>query len=329
MIFNFLILFEDDTFKECGRSNDGGSIYVYDNGANFVIVNSESIKSHATSWGLFLYTCINTALKYNFVLYSTISESYYSSGSPYGTITLLYGQIRIISTNSSDNVCKYYSSFRLDAYDNSASSSQLNYSSEDSYLHYCYIMNNYANGYDCILFNYYKHTCEDSNIINNYQGTSSWGTLEAGSSSPVPTVIINKCCLIKNNANNKGPLFYSTGTMEVRECTIQSGYSISGSVTTSYSNTVAGIECAKIYYCGARIDRSCEICRCSDWDIVLMHKIHLVWTILKYIKLVCYNNIFIKYMITMNIVLYTIYIIFIKVVVYAILLFFILKKHYH
>jgi hypothetical protein len=75
---NLLILFEDDTFKECGRSGAGGSIYVYNTGANFVIVNSESIKSHATDNGLFLYTNINSALKYNFVLYCTISESYYT-----------------------------------------------------------------------------------------------------------------------------------------------------------------------------------------------------------------------------------------------------------
>jgi hypothetical protein len=69
---------KDDTFKECGRSGYGGSIYVSNNGANFVIVNSESIKSHATSHGLFLYTNIDSALQYNFVLYCTISESYYT-----------------------------------------------------------------------------------------------------------------------------------------------------------------------------------------------------------------------------------------------------------
>jgi hypothetical protein len=59
-------------------SNNVGSIYVSNTGANFVIVNSESTKSHATSHGLFLYTYIDTALKYNFVLYCTISESYYT-----------------------------------------------------------------------------------------------------------------------------------------------------------------------------------------------------------------------------------------------------------
>jgi hypothetical protein len=76
---NVLILFEDDTFKECGRSDNGGSIYVCNSDANFVIVNSESIKSHTTKYdGLFLYTCINKALQYNFVLYCTISESYYT-----------------------------------------------------------------------------------------------------------------------------------------------------------------------------------------------------------------------------------------------------------
>jgi hypothetical protein len=78
MIINFLILFKDDTFKECGRSDYGGSIYVSNSYANFVIVNSESIKSHGTNDGLFLYTYIDNTLKYNFVLYSTISESYYT-----------------------------------------------------------------------------------------------------------------------------------------------------------------------------------------------------------------------------------------------------------
>jgi hypothetical protein len=277
MIFNLLILLEDDTFKECGRSDNGGSIYVYNTGANFVIVNSESFKSHATSNGLFLYTYIENTLKYNFVLYSTISESYYSSGKPYGTIRLEYGQIRVISTNSSDNIAYGDSSFHLRAYDNSESSNSLKYCTEDSYMHYCYMMNGYANYGCCIAFWYNKQLFEENNVINNSQTSSTYsGTLANAYDSPYPITIINKCCLIKNNAIGNGIYLFCVygGIMEVRECTIQNGYSISGSVTTSYSNTVAQNECAAISNCGANIDNieQCK-CKCSVYDNMLINNL--------------------------------------------------------
>jgi hypothetical protein len=280
---NLLILFEDDTFKECGRSNYGGSIYVVNNGANFVIVNSESIKSHATSHGLFLYTGINSALKYNFVLYCTISESYYSSGSPTGTIWLQYGQIRIISTNSSDNVCYWGSSFRLDGMSNSGYSDQLNYSTDNSYIHYCYMLNNYANGCTCLILYYNRETCEESNIINNSQGTTNYGTVSNNNIGYDTIIAINKCCLIKNNEKGSGKYLFAVccGTIEVNECKIQSGYKVSAagtySIITSYSNTEAGSECAKIYNCGARIDRSCEQCRCSVYDNILINNLQRLY----------------------------------------------------
>jgi hypothetical protein len=272
---NILILFEDDTFKECGSSDYGGSIYVSNSGANFVIVNSESIKSHATSHGLFLYTYIENTLQYNFVLYSTISESYYSSGSPQGIFMLYYGQIRIISTNSSNNKCYQSSSFYLWGKDNSALTEYLKYSTVDSYIHYCYVINGNAIGYNCIWFtkSNTKHKCQESNIINNSQG-SSYGTLVNYYSQEI--VIINKCCLIKNSG---GYLFYvdeSTSTMEVRDCTIQSGYSIYGSVTTIYSNTVAGSECAIIRNCGANIDNN-DKCKCTICDFDILHKLQKLY----------------------------------------------------
>jgi hypothetical protein len=251
---------------------------------------------------IFLYTCINSALKYNFVLYSTISESYYSSGSPYGTIWLEGGQIAVISTNSSNNNGYYDSSFHLYAYDNSESSSQLNFSKEyDSYLHYCYIINGYSKYFGCLRFHYYKHTCDESNIINNSQETSDWGTF-INHVSYIPTTKIIKCCVIKNNLNNKGYLFcVGGGTMEVRECTIPNGYNISGAVTTNYNNNKISTDRKEFINCYNmwKVDDNQHKIICSDWDIVLLHKIHIIWTILKYIKLVCYNNIFIKYTIIM------------------------------
>jgi hypothetical protein len=112
-------------------------------------------------------------------------------------------------------------------------------------------MNNY--GYStCIGFQSNKQKCEESNIINNSLSRNDWGIFSNGASSTA-TSTINKCCLIKNK--NKYLFYVYSGTMEVRECTIQSGYSIYGAVTTSYSNTVAGSECAAITNCGANISK--------------------------------------------------------------------------
>jgi hypothetical protein len=114
-------------------------------------------------------------------------------------------------------------------------------------------MNNYADGWVCITLDHNKHIFEESNIINNYYNNAYYGIIYC-EGSPKPTVKIIKCCLIKNNGNNKGYLFWAyQGTMEVRECSIQSGYNIYGAISTSYSNLVAGSECAAITNCGARI----------------------------------------------------------------------------
>jgi hypothetical protein len=284
-LLNLLILFEDDTFKECGRSGQGGSIFVKNTEANFVIVNSESIKSHTySSDGLFLYSKIENTLQYNFVLYCTISESYYSSGSPRGTITLYYGQIRIISTNSSNNVCYERCSFSLLAKNNSEYLSQLNYSTEDNYIHYCYILNNYASNYGCIGFENFKHLCEESNIINNYQGTSKIGTIY-NSNAGSPNTIIKKCCLIKNNniGNGTNIFFVTAGTMEVRKCKIQNGFKYGTSSDyscsfTTYSNTEEGSECAAISNVGTKnVNTNEDKCKCTICDFEILHKLQKIY----------------------------------------------------
>jgi hypothetical protein len=164
------------------------------------------------------------------------------------------------------------SSFYLRAYDNSASSNQLNYSTEDSYVQYCYIMNNYADYRECIRCFYNIHKCEESNIINNSQSDIYLGTINFYSTI---NVTINKCCFIKNNEYGNGKyLFYNTGTkIEVRECTIQNGYTICGVVTTSYSNTVAGSECAVISNCGTKnVNTKNDQGKCTICDFEILHK---------------------------------------------------------
>jgi hypothetical protein len=142
-------------------------------------------------------------------------------------------------------------------------------------------MNNYAKCYKCIsLWGSYKHKCEYSNIINNSH-VGNRGIVDNGESS-ITTTIINKCCLLKNVANNIGYLFYavSGSTMEVRECTIQSRYSIYGAVTTSYSNTVAESECASISNCGSIIcnkdENKSKIVQCKVITMIASHQQALV-----------------------------------------------------
>jgi hypothetical protein len=192
---------------------------------------------------------------------------------------LKYGQIRVISTNSSDNVCYFSSSFRFDAKTNSAYSSQLNYSTEDCYMHYCYVMNNYADYRSCLRLTYCKQTCEECNIINNSQSTNSSGTFYCDGN---PTITINKCCLIKNNAIGSGEYLFNrgNGAMEVRECTIQSGYKVHGTVTTSYSNIEINLEKGTegLKFCAANVIIYNQLkCKCSVYDNMLINNLNRLY----------------------------------------------------
>jgi hypothetical protein len=140
-------------------------------------------------------------------------------------------------------------------------------------------MNNYDNGYCCVQFVFYKETCEESNIVNNSQGTGDQGTLNSYNSPTI--VIINKCCLIKNNNKGSGKyLFYveSSGSkMEVRECTIQSGYSIKGAVTTTYSNKEINLEKGTegLKFCAGNVIIYNQLkCRCSIYDNMLINNLY-------------------------------------------------------
>jgi hypothetical protein len=167
------------------------------------------------------------------------------------------------------------SSFYLYAKDNSASSS-LKYSSEDGYVNYCCMINGYSNSY-AIWFGCgnIKETCEQCNIINNSHLNSGRGIVDTNWESAIIT--INKCCLIKNNANNIGYLFYSEGTMYVKECTIQNEYNNKGALT-SYSNTVAGSECVAISNCGTKnVNTNEDKFKCTICDFEILHKLQKLY----------------------------------------------------
>jgi hypothetical protein len=134
-------------------------------------------------------------------------------------------------------------------------------------------MNNYDYKWVCIYFYYNTHKCEECNIINNSQGTNRYGTILCTAT----TLTVNKCCMIENNVIGSGIyLFYAFwGTIEVRECSIQSGFEMSstltGSITTSYSNSVAESTCSKIENCGTKTNNNQQKLKCSDFKVVMLN----------------------------------------------------------
>jgi hypothetical protein len=78
------------------------------------------LRNHLSSdykYGLFICSIISNSdiykNNYNFILYSSITYSDQSTTNQQRTVHLQYGLIRIISTNSSNNRCRQYSSFYL------------------------------------------------------------------------------------------------------------------------------------------------------------------------------------------------------------------------
>jgi hypothetical protein len=178
------ILIEFSIFFTCCKSNENGSnIMLSDDNANFVISNSVATKSHLLSdsddelRGLFLYTYINQAQNYNFVVFSSVTDTYQANASKvlHGSTCLFYGQIRVISTNSSYNHCYRYPSFYLQAKDNSGK--DLKYSTEDSFVHQCCMMNNRALIRICMRFSSFVQKCEDCVFLNNTQNNGEYGTI--------------------------------------------------------------------------------------------------------------------------------------------------------
>jgi hypothetical protein len=198
-----------------------------------------------------MYTDITKVINYHFILYTSISESYQTSTTSicYGTNRVGGGQIRVISTNTSKNYCFRHSTFRLVAIDNSASS-KLNYTFEDSYIHYCNLMNNYSPQFGCLGFFCYTQRCEENNVVNNSQGTIQNGII---SNDKDAETMVNKCCFFNNNVTFICLFYVATGTLCVDESYVQSGSIISSSSGLYNQSTIYHYfkydfdECIRIY----------------------------------------------------------------------------------
>jgi hypothetical protein len=128
-------------------SKNASACILVSKNANFVLADSVSLNAHVTSsishYGILLYTSLNSVKNLNLIIYSSFTESYQDDDDIeiHGIIRLASGQIRIITANFSKNVCYYQSSFCLVASDNSKVSDELQYCTEDSYVHHTSIIN--------------------------------------------------------------------------------------------------------------------------------------------------------------------------------------------
>lgn len=233
------ILNELSKFEECytNLESKGGCIFIDNEDIYFVIINSILTKTHTKNglFGIILYSCINATKNFNFVLFTTFSDSYDSANrSGYATARLLYGQIRILSTNSSNNRCCYQASLDFFAKDNNAKRSELKYSDKDMYMHYCNIVGNFATISQCVKFWSCNQTAEYTNFINNSQDGNEAGIV---SNNYFATSKLNKCCFIKNN---KYLFSVQSGSIEIFDCNFDNDFDFVGNlfqtnIETSYS----------------------------------------------------------------------------------------------
>jgi hypothetical protein len=190
----------------------------------------------SSNYGLFIYSWTGSYQNYNYVLDCSISFSNQLSNTNYYTVDLYGGVERVISTNSSNNICYQYSSFEIHPC-NSALSTEIKYSTQNAYIYYSTISNNYATDSICIWFESWNSKAYDyaneCNFINNSQYSSSESIVRSSSSYTT----INGCCFIKNNENGNGCiLFYAVNYyMTISNCSIDnySDSMKSGTVTIS------------------------------------------------------------------------------------------------
>ena len=155
-------------------------------------VSCQSTYTSSSNWGQFSYVSVGSNPDcYNYVHQSTISNCAGNSESR-GTLRHQYGNINLRTVNLSRNTCTYDSAFWL-LYA-SAAQNDVSFSS---------FRDNTATNYICLDFVSGTFNLKSSNIIENKQQGSSWGTVCTEGS---PSLTVTECCLVGNTG---GTLFYA------------------------------------------------------------------------------------------------------------------------
>ena len=245
---NFLVEFS--SFDSCTTSNTwGGAIKLYNENNGQCVLNKicsyfcRSIASKS-SYGQFAYIRVKNAIECkNYVNYSSISRSINNVATSMYAIMSYNGKNMHQNNNFTANTC--YRNTAV-AYRPFTSTNPLPCS-----ISFSSFVNNTSKQYACIAFkeSSASKTIKSSNIVNNKQETSSEGTI-----SSVGSLRIEESCILLNNA---ATTFYTSGSIVVSRCTMDTAERFSGSFTiekaisTSFIN---GLDHLKTGFCQASYD---------------------------------------------------------------------------
>jgi hypothetical protein len=209
---------------------------VSSSGANLVIANSNSKNSYITSssYGLFLYSDIDSKSNYNTVMYTSVAYSnQLRQYTNYYTIHLFGGINRIILTNSTNNYVYKISSIDFKPNICSLNTKEVQYSTKDAFIYFSTFINNIATYSCCVCFccrngNGALHYTSECNFVNNTQNTDKEAIIRGHDSH----ITIVKSCFVKNSAK----LFYFSSDKNnlIENCTIDRDSKITGYVTVSF-----------------------------------------------------------------------------------------------
>ena len=209
---------------------------------SFVCGVSCQSTSSSSNYGQFSYVLVGSSPDcYNYVHQSTISNCAGNSESR-ATLRHYYGNINLRTVNLSHNTCTYWSAFGL-LYA-SAAQNDVSFSS---------FRDNTATSWICLHFYSGTFNLKSSNIIENEQQDSRWGTVcTEGTSSTKLTV--NECCLVGNTG---GKLFYAySGSISGSNNYVDLGtQSIGVNVGTVNNQFINQIPCLKTEECDADYDQ--------------------------------------------------------------------------
>jgi hypothetical protein len=238
------LLVENSIFENCTKSGEPGScIYTEGTKTNFILSKSLSIGNHLTtkSSGVFIYISLSSKESFNFVFFSSVSDTIQTDQSAW-EVYLNKGIIRFISNNVSSNYCSCEPGFCLHS-DSQSLEKEIYFSKEYSHVRYCSISDNFASGWNCITFSSNEHSIIQTNLVNNSQMRDDWGGIVRLGS----VTSFTKCCFTRN-----GKLFHITdpGSATIKDCYMQSNYKdlVSGAFTEDGNIKEIDIEGECNYY---------------------------------------------------------------------------------
>jgi hypothetical protein len=212
------LLIESTSFFSCKTSdNYGGAIYFENSNGQCVLYEVCGYDCCSTytgySYGQFAYIVVNdVASSKNYVNYSSVVRCVNEKSGSHYSLGLVNGKICCPSVNISMNKCYWYSGIYCRSFkDSNSFTCSLSYTS---------FTDNNATDCVCISFltgnaNYEMKSC---NIIRNTQCTLSLH----GTFNVCDNVMIEDSCILENKANNIFYQQYSSCTVTLSNCTVDS-----------------------------------------------------------------------------------------------------------